>query len=265
MSLINPEDDLALLRRLGDSAREVALPFFRAAPDVLNKDADGFDPVTEADKLTEQRLRALISEVCPDDSILGEEQAPKVGISGRTWILDPIDGTRAFIAGLPSWCVLIALCDETGPILSLIDQPFTGERFIGIAGYGQQACWYERDGVERQIQVRGVDALPQAIGTTTDPYLFRGAEYSQFEAIRADARLIRYGLDAYGYAAMALGGIDFVVETGLSPWDHAALAPIVRGAGGVFTDWQGRDLVQDGRVIAAASPALHRALMDHLQ
>jgi histidinol phosphatase-like enzyme (inositol monophosphatase family) len=258
VTLIDVERDLDFARRLADAARVVALPLFRTALDAESKHSGGFDPVTRADREVEAALRALIAAERPGDGVRGEEHAETASSTGRTWILDPIDGTRAFISGLPTWTVLIALAGPEGPALSVIDQPFTGERFSGVRGGG---AWFERGGAREEIRANGGARLAEATGSTTDPFLFEGAEAEAFARARSAARLMRYGLDAYGYAQIAMGGVDFVIESGLQPWDVAALIPVLEGAGGVVTDWQGRPRPESGQVLAAANRALHAELV----
>lgn len=258
------EDDRALIGVLADAARAASLVHFRNGVTVQNKAAGGFDPVTAADRAAEAAIRALLAEHRPEDGITGEEEAAVVSRSGRTWVIDPIDGTRAFLAGLPSWCVLIALVEESGPVLSVIDQPHIGERFLGSTGPAGRSTFLEHAGALTRLSVRAPSRLAEAIGETTDPYLFAGAEAQVFEAVRGCARLIRYGQDAYGYAVLAHGGIDFVIESGLKSWDAAALVPVVEGAGGILTDWSGGPAHEGGQVVAAASQALHAELLDAL-
>lgn len=270
MAELDVEAELALCGRLADAARIAVRDLFRTGLEADNKRADhasasrGFDPVTEADRAIEAAISADLAEHRPQDGRLGEEGERVTGASGRTWVIDPIDGTRAFIAGLPTWCVLIALCDETGPLLSVIDQPFTGERFFGLDAPDARGAWFEHGGVRRPIAVRPEADLARAVGTTTDPFLFQGAERSAFEGVRDQARLVRYGLDAYGYAALALGGVHFVMENALQIWDVAALAPVVRGAGGLMTSWTGGSCHDGGHVLASADPALHEVLLTRL-
>jgi len=261
---LDPLSELELAARLADAARPVTLRHFRAGVDIINKSDADFDPVTAADREAEAAIRAMLAEHRPQDSIIGEEGVPVTGDSGRTWVLDPIDGTRAFIAGLPTWCVLIALMEGGRPILSVIDQPFTGERFLGLDARGERAAWLERHGARRPIRGSGRARLADAVLSTTDPGLFSAAERLRFEAVSARTRLRRYGLDAYAYAMTALGGVDLVIESGLQLWDRAALAPVVRGAGGVFTGWSGEAEPEDGAVVAAAGEALHAETLDVL-
>lgn len=259
----DPAGSLAFAHRLADAARPVALSYFRAAIAAESKSGAEFDPVTAADREVEARLRSLIAEHRPLDGVIGEETAPVASRSGYTWVVDPIDGTRAFIAGLPTWTVLIALQDSSGPILSIIDQPFTGERFSGVSG---QAAWLDHGGSRRTLAVRaGVRRVDEAIVSTTDPGLFDSIEAPAFARIAGAAKVRRFGLDAYAYAALALGGVDLVVESGLKAWDVAALVPIVTGAGGLVTNWSGGPCHTGGQVLAAAGPALHAEALDRLR
>ena len=254
--------ELALAAQLADAARPIALQHFRTGLRVDAKPAHEFDPVTEADRAIEARIRVLLADARPDDGVLGEEQAETLGRSGKTWVIDPIDGTRAFIAGLPTWCVLIALYGPNGPILSVIDQPFTGERFSGVAGEG---AWLDHGGMRQSLRTRqGVERIEDAIVSTTDPGLFADAEADCFEALARSAKVRRYGLDAYAYAALAAGGVDLVIESGLKAWDVGALIPVVSGAGGVITNWRGGPAHEGGQMVAAATPELHARALERL-
>ncbi|WP_417490868.1 histidinol-phosphatase [Maricaulis sp.] len=245
--------DLIIAARMADAARAAIAPHFRQPLAVENKLQAGFDPVTIADRASETAMRAVLAELAPEDGILGEEFAAKPGLNGRQWVLDPIDGTRAFIAGLPSWTVLIALSEQGCPRIGLIDQPLTEERFTGWPG---GARWQRRSET-RNLNTSQTTALPDAILSTTDPFLFQGGEASVFERLRATVQLCRYGYDAYAYAMLAMGGVDLVVESGLQPYDVQAIIPVVQGAGGVMTNWSGGDCSGGGQVIAAANHALH--------
>jgi histidinol phosphatase-like enzyme (inositol monophosphatase family) len=242
---------LPLALRLADAARAAILPIFRTAsasnPD--NKDRTGFDPVTEADRASERVMREIISTTRPDDAIEGEEYGSAAGTSGLTWYLDPIDGTRAFVAGLPSWCVLIGLVKDGKPILGIIDQPWLDERYVGV---GDEA-WLDCRGARTKLRTRDCQLLTQAVLSTTDPFILTPPERGAFEHIRATARLTRYGLDAYAYARLAAGTIDMVTETGLKSHDVAALIPVIEGAGGVVTDWRGQPAQLGGQIVAAAN------------
>lgn len=254
--------ELALAAQLADAARPIALQHFRTGLRGDAKPAQEFDPVTEADRAIESSIRALLAEARPADGVLGEEQAETLSQSGRMWVVDPIDGTRAFIAGLPTWCVLIALSGPDGPILSVIDQPFTGERFSGVAGL---AAWLDHAGARQTLRTRqSVDRIEDAIVSTTDPGLFADDEANCFSEIAQAAKVRRYGLDAYAYAALATGGVDLVIESGLKAWDVGALIPVVSGAGGVITNWRGEPAHEGGQLVAAASAELHAQALEKL-
>ncbi|MEL6768291.1 MAG: inositol monophosphatase family protein [Pseudomonadota bacterium] len=254
-----PADDpvLSLLARLGDVARAETLPRFRRTGVGENKAAGSgraFDPVTEADRASEAAIRALLAAEAPDDGILGEEEAAKEGTSGATWVVDPIDGTRAFVSGIPLWGTLIARDDGSRASHALVDHPALGERFLAKAGLG---AWMLRDSEAARIGVSGTTRLADATLITTAPELFDGAGAGAFETARRRARLTRYGTDCYGYALVALGTADIVIETGLAAYDIAAPKALVEAAGGVVTDWRGGDCRWGGSTIAAATPELH--------
>lgn len=260
MSAFSLSDDLEFAFRLADAAGEAILPFFRAGTAVDNKEAAAFDPVTEADRASEAAMRRLIAEHRPGDGVLGEEYDMLPSQNGRGWTLDPIDGTRGFIAGTTAWTVLIAHTRDGIPRAGVIDQPHTGERFFGD---GETAGLAHRGGT-KLLRVSKTQRLDEALMATTDPYLFHGAEADVFAALRPELRLIRYGMDAYAYALLAAGGVDLVVESGLKPFDVQALIPVVTGAGGILTDWTGQPAHEGGQVVAAATPELHAAALEIL-
>ena len=245
---------------LADAARAAILPHFRTPLTAQNKLVQGFDPVTEADRAAERAMRAILAERRPDDAILGEEYGVQDGTTGLTWILDPIDGTRGFISGTPTWGVLIGVADDTGPVYGLIDQPYTAERFEG--GWGIARLNGPRG--EAPLSVRDAGDLAAATLMTTFPEVGTPEDGAAFARVAARARLTRYGMDCYAYALLALGHVDLVIEAGLQPYDIAAPLAVVQAAGGIVTDWQGGRASQGGRVIAAATPALHRAALDLL-
>lgn len=239
---MSPADFAAFAETLADAARGVTLGAVDRAPE--NKNDDGtFDPVTAADREVERVIRALIEQAFPDHGIAGEEFGVKHGAGRYVWSLDPIDGTRAFICGLPSWTTLIALLDQGQPVVGLIDAPALDERYLGYAGAAG-------------LKASECRSLNEARASTTDPYLFAGTEAESFERLRRTARLTRYGYDAYAYARLAAGSIDLVAESGLKPHDYNALIPVVRAAGGVIGNWRGEDDFSDGQVLAAATPEL---------
>lgn len=237
---------------LADAARGVTLSA-SARLIAENKSGGGaFDPVTESDRGAERAMRALIEYRHPNHGISGEEYPERRARGRYVWSLDPIDGTRSFLCGLPSWTTLIALLDEGRPVLGLIDAPRMRERYLGVPG---SARLIGEKG-ETALATSGCTRLDEARVTTTNPYLFAGAEKEAFERLRAAARLTVFGHDAYGYARVAAGTMDLVVESGLKPHDYNALIPVVRGAGGVIGNWRGEDDFSAGQVVAAATREL---------
>ena len=233
---------------LAHAAADATLPIFRSGCRAEDKaPGQAFDPVTEADRGAERAIRSRIAARFPDHGVLGEEYGADRDDAEWVWVLDPIDGTRAFIAGLPLWTTLIALRWRGAPVLGLIAQPVLGEIFIGGP---HRAHLHDRHG-QRQLAVRSCEGLGAAIASTTDPGLFKGAQAEAWAQLQAAVRLVRYGCDAYAYAMVAAGRMDLVVETGLKPWDYEALAPVIRGAGGQISNWRGEELDGSGQVVAA--------------
>ncbi len=256
---------------VADAGRHEALATFRTPLFVEDKTAasgtgerTGFDPVTIGDRAAEAAMRTVLRERRPHDTILGEELRDRVGDSGLTWILDPIDGTRAYISGLPTWGTLVALADEDGPFVGIIDQGHTRERFVGIRHGDRREAWLEHRGTTTPLRVRTGVGLSQATLFTTFPEVGTAAERAAFERVRDRVRLTRYGTDCYAYAMLAAGHVDLVVEAGLSAHDVAALVPVVEGAGGLATSWTGGAGHGGGRFLAAATPELHRAAIELL-
>ncbi|HYG26363.1 MAG TPA: histidinol-phosphatase [Caulobacteraceae bacterium] len=253
MSALSP-DRLAeldgFLLELNHAAAGVILPLFRSDHGLLNKlEGRGFDPVTEADKGAERAIRGLIAQRYPDHGVIGEEYGEDRPDAEYVWVLDPVDGTRAFISGLPLWCVLIGLRFEGAPVLGSIGQPYLGETYIGHAGGSRLVT----AAGERPLKVRPCPRLTEAIISTTDPEAcFTGAELGAWTQVRAAARLARLGCDAYAYAMVAAGTMDLVVEAGLKAWDIDAAIPVIAGAGGVTTDWRGEPVGPDGGQVAIA-------------
>ena len=246
---------LAFAHRLADAARSVIRPYFRKRIDVVDKGPAGmFDPVTEADKRAEQVMRDLIRGAYPNDGILGEEFGETRGDSGFVWVLDPIDGTRAFIAGQPLWGTLIALEENGKPVMGILDQPFLDERFTGGGG----ATEFRSASSTQRLKTRSCAQLEDAVISTTHPMLhFNDAERERFFDVEKRCRLSRYGGDCYGYALVAMGFVDLVVETDLKRWDIAPLIPIIEGAGGIVTSWEGASPSGGGNVIAAGDARVH--------
>lgn len=243
--------------RLADAAKAETLPRFRSGMSVINKEAGGFDPVTEGDQAAEAAIRRLIEAQFPDHGILGEEHE-NVGVDrDQVWVIDPIDGTRAFISGVPVWGTLIGFKEHGRSVMGLMDQPFTGERYYAD---GERA-WYSGPDGERQISVRDCGGLENAILFTTSPHLFTGWEVARFQAVQDRVKLFRYGIDCYAYALLAAGHIDLVIETVLKPYDVGALIPIIEQAGGVITTWDGGRPENGGSIIAAGSAKVHAQAM----
>lgn len=254
MTPIDTDEVWALAHAMADAARVETLALFRGhGLATENKLAGGYDPVTAADKAAERAMRALIEQHRPDDAILGEEEGAKPGTSGLTWVLDPIDGTRGFVSGTPTWGVLIGLSDASGVRLGIIDQPYIGERFAG--GFGR-ADFTGPHGAG-PLQVRGTTDLSDAIIFTTFPEVGTKAERAGFEAIAVRCKLTRYGMDCYAYALLAAGQIDLVVEAGLHSYDICGPIGVIEAAGGIVTDWQGGPAHNGGQIVAAATRELH--------
>ncbi len=254
-------DILSTALQLADAAREAVLPYFRSASlEIESKDAASFDPVTTADRSAETAMRDILRRRRPRDGILGEELGALRGESGLTWVLDPIDGTRAFLSGAPTWGVLVALSDADGPRLGVIDQPWIGERFVG--GLGE--AWSDGPAGRVALATRAPRRLSQAILFTTFPEVGTEAEGRAFHRLSARCRLTRYGLDCYAYALVAAGQIDLVVEAGLHPYDVHAPIAVIEAAGGIVTDWKGKPAHHGGRVLAAANCALHAEALEIL-
>lgn len=246
---------------LADIARPIALSYFRQSGQAVeNKYTDGFDPVTKADKEIEAAMREHLAKHRPDDGILGEEYSSVAGKSGLTWVLDPIDGTRGFMSGTPTWGVLIAVDSGQGPILGVIDQPFTKERFSGGLGVSH----WRRGSDHTPLQTSNKTALSDAVIFSTYPEVGSSAERLAFESVADKCLLTRFGTDCYAYGLLAAGHVDLVIEAGLQAFDIQAPMAVVEAAGGVVTDWNGHSPHQGGQVVAAATPELHAAVLEIL-
>jgi len=249
----------AFLVELNRAAAAVTLPLFRADHGLEDKNADGggytpgFDPVTRADKGAEQAIRALIAARYPNHGVIGEEYGQDRPDADFVWVLDPIDGTRSFIAGLPLWCTLIGMRFQGTPTLGSISQPFLDELYIGHPGASRLVS----RGAVRPLKVRACARLAHAVIGTTDPdACFKADEMPAWRALRGQARVIRPGLDSYSYAMLAAGTMDLVVESGLKSWDIEAAIPVIQGAGGAATDWRGAAIGDSGgQVILSGDPA----------
>jgi histidinol phosphatase-like enzyme (inositol monophosphatase family) len=240
--------DIALAHAIADAAGAAIRPFFRAPYQIDNK--EDASPVTEADRAAELAMRKLIEENFPDDGIIGEEFGTVRENAGRQWVLDPIDGTRSFIAGRPIFGTLIALMQDGWPMLGIINQPITRERWVGVIGRPTTLN-------DKPVTTRRCRGLEDAILASTGPQYLAGHTAEHFSLLGAQCRDTVWGGDCYNYALLATGHVDIVVESGLKLYDIAALVPIVEGAGGRMCDWSGEPLTDafDGEVIAVGDPA----------
>jgi myo-inositol-1(or 4)-monophosphatase len=240
-----------------DAAGAAIKPYFRAGVTAEQKSDDS--PVTAADRLAEQTIRGILGAAFPDYGLLGEEFPATRNDAKYIWVIDPIDGTRAFITGRPSFCTLLGLLEDGVPVFGCIDQPVTGERWLG----GRDVAAQFRNPLGGTLGPRKVSHLAEAELSSTAPEMFDAPGAARFAKLQAACKRVYWGGDAYAYGLLALGQIDIVAECGLKPWDWAALAPVVQAAGGVITDWSGAPLKlgSDGSVLAAANPALHAAAL----
>lgn len=243
---------------LARAAGAAILPLFRREAGEEDKAGPGrgYDPVTRADKGAESAMRLAIAAHFPDHGVIGEEHGEDRPDAEFVWVLDPVDGTRAFVAGLPVWTTLIALRHRGAPVVGCIAQPYLDEVYIGST----QGSRLLNGGGAEALAVRACPQLTQAVIATTDPFLFNGAEAGAWNQVRQTARLARYGCDGYAFARLAAGGFDLVVEAGLRSWDVEAAMPLIAGAGGVCTDWRGGPIGPDvhargGQVAAAGDRA----------
>ena len=261
MAFKDQQQLIDVMHRAADAAAAITLKYFRKPELAIeSKLQGGYDPVTLADRDAETAIRAVLGKHRPDDAILGEEHGFDPGTSGLCWVLDPIDGTRAYVSGTPTWGTLISVGDGTGPLLGLIDQPYIGERFWG--GFG--AAELIHGGRKQGISVRGAASLAEATLFTTFPEVGTQVEGDAFRAVAAQVKLTRYGMDCYAYALLAAGHIDLIIEAGLHEYDIHAPVAVIQAAGGIVTNWQGGPAHSGGRVIAAANTDLHRTALDIL-
>ena len=252
-------DFAAFVEKLGDAAGSAILPFFRTSVGTEDKNKGGaFDPVTEADRAAEVAMRRMIEAQFPAHGIVGEEFGSLRPDAEYVWVLDPIDGTKAFIAGLPTWGVLIGLLHNGRPCYGMMVQPFTQERFVGD---GSSAQW-RGTGLgplrgKRRLTTRRCPTISDATVMTTSPLLYSEGKLAALRRLEARAKLVRYGCDCYAFAMLAAGQVDCVVEAGVQSYDVVALIPIIQGAGGVITTWDGGDPSEGGDVVACGDRRLH--------
>ena len=254
-------DFTAFIDRLATASGETILPFFRTSLGIDDKGSNhGFDPVTEADRGAEAVMRRMINASFPQHGIVGEEFGNEREDAEYVWVLDPIDGTKSFISGFPIWGTLIALLNRGTPVYGMMHQPYIGERFSGDAG----SAIYRGASTKRKLEVRRCASLGEASLFTTSPLLMNDDDRASFGRVEHDVRLTRYGGDCYSYCMLASGHLDLVIETELKPYDIAALIPIITGAGGIITTWDGKPAQQGGRIVAAGDPRVHEAALKQL-
>lgn len=249
------EADIALIQRLGRAAADAIRPFFRSGATVEQK--DDLTPVTAADRAAEEAVRRLLERDRPTDGILGEEYGLVPGSSGRLWVVDPIDGTRGFVAGRPLWGTLIGLVEGGRPILGLIGSG-AGDEWLGCTVGSPRTLLNGRP-----VRVRPCAALAAARAATTHPAAFSAFGHAAFQRVGRGVADMLFGGDCHNYGLLATGHLDLVMEEGLKPWDWAALVPVVEGAGGLMTDWTGQPLTlrSDGRVLAAGDRRVLEAVL----
>lgn len=255
---------ITLANRLADEARDIARRYFRQPFEVISKADES--PVTVADRAIEKRMREIIEAERPEDGIFGEEFGIKESRNGLTWVLDPIDGTKSFVIGRPTFGTLIALCENDIPVLGVIDQPITRERWVGVKG--QQTLFNGK-----VVKTRPCRTLKDACAASTTPAMFvpkadrpaRGQEHV-WKTVESNTKMLAWGGDCYMYGLLASGYMDVCFEASLSPYDFCALVPVVEGAGGVMCDWNGNPLTikSDGKVIAVGDPELAKQMLDLL-
>lgn len=260
---MTPVDLTLFIEKLADTAGQILLPFFRTAIGAEDKSSGGmFDPVTEADRAAEVAMRGLIRETFAHHGIIGEEFGSDRADAEYVWVLDPIDGTKSFIAGIPTWGTLIGLLHRGRPIYGVMAQPFTRERFIGD---GEIATWHgpgrDQAPTQRRLRVRSCATLADATLMTTSPLLYSEEGLAAFRRVEGEVRLSRYGCDCYAFVMLAAGFVDCVMEFGVRTYDIAPLMPIIEGAGGIVTTWAGGDATSGGNVIAAGDPRIHEAVL----
>jgi myo-inositol-1(or 4)-monophosphatase len=253
-------DFAAFIEQLATVSGDTILPFFRTSLSVDNTRPDAFDPVTAADRGAENAMRALIRSAFPSHGIVGEEYGDERADAEYVWVLDPIDGTKSFINGMPTWGTLIGLMRFGEPVFGLMHQPFMRERFSGDGG----AALYRGPGGKRDLHARDCAQLSDALLSTTSPRLMSAGDRATFGRIEEAVKLSRYGGDCYGYCMLAAGQIDLVIETELKPYDIIPLIPIVAGAGGIVTTWDGAPPQAGGRIVAAGDKRVHQAALNML-
>ena len=246
------------LHDLADASAKAITPHFRANIDVENKGAEEFDPVTAADRAGEQAIREILSERFPEHGLIGEEFGVDRSGADHLWVIDPIDGTRAFVQGLPTWGTLVGLIRDGQPVAGLMNQPYTRERYWADT----DSSYFRGPDGETTINKTRRATLANAQMSTTNPDMFSaGFEQESFDLIRSRVRTCRYGTDCYAYCLLAAGHVDIVMEAGLKTYDIVALIPIIERAGGRVTTWDGGAATDGGRILACGDPALHEEIL----
>ncbi len=253
-------DFAAFVDELAAISGDTILPFFRTSLAVESKQQGRFDPVTAADRAAENAMRTMIRRQFPDHGVVGEEYGDDRADAEYVWVLDPIDGTKSFINGMPTWGTLIALMRFGEPVFGLMHQPFIRERFSGDGG----AAHYRGPTGRRELLVRSCARLSDALLATTSPLLMNDADRAAFGGVEKSVKLSRYGGDCYAYCMLAAGQIDLVIETELKPYDILPLVPIITGAGGIVTTWENEAPYRGGRVVAAGDKRIHEAALKML-
>lgn len=259
---IKMEDFTPIAHRLADISRTIVPRYFRTNIAVLDKQDDS--PVTAGDRAVETEIREALARLAPEQGIIGEEFPNSRENADYVWVIDPIDGTKAFICGIPVFTTLIALLYQGKPILGVIDQPFTRERWWG--GNGIPSQYRHQDKTPISIHTSSLSELPDAWFACTEPLMFDATELVTFNKLQSACKHVRYGTDGYGYAMTAMGNIHGVMESSLNLYDYVAPAAVLEGAGGICTDWQGNTIsIQTGKqIIATANPALHEKVLCHI-
>lgn len=254
------DDLLSFAHVLADRSAEAILPYFRRRIEVENKGKGrDYDPVTAADRAAEEVISRLVAERWPEHGLVGEEFGNRAEEAHARWVIDPIDGTRSFITGSPMWGTLIGLLDGDRPVLGIMNQPYTRERFWTERG---QTVMRKTDGSEEAVRTRACSSLGEAILMTTHPEMFApGSEAASFLRVKDRARMTRYGGDCYSYCLLAAGFVDVIIEAGLKTFDVVALIPIIERAGGRITNWEGEPATAGGRVVVTGDPSLHDAVL----
>lgn len=258
-----PENEhlTSFFRQAADASARETLPRFRTEMGIDNKETGGFDPVTEADKAVEEAVRSLLRDLFPGHGILGEEFGLENPDSRYRWVIDPIDGTRAFISGVPVWGTLIGLLEDGKAVAGMMAQPFTRELFhAGLEGAGS----YEGPHGKAELRTRNTRDLAEAVLFSTSPFLQKGENKPRYDALEASVRMARYGTDCYAYAMLATGHVDIVCESGLKPYDIVGLIPLIERAGGVVSQWSGAAAEEGGNILASANLRLYEQAMEIL-